>query len=339
MHKILVAATLIHALLFYPVYAHLCDNVFRQADKLIVKPETYNLSVRDSATFKIFLQNNMDRGIAEISLQAESPAFSFTISPNRMSIPKDQRVYFTVTMVPKPGIRTGNYPISFRLVGGGREFKSFSLAGQREDSGIETKKEERPSVLNPDSLLQVKKIQTGPRIDGIINEDCWKEAAVASNFTTRTGNKPTQPTVCLLIFDQQALYLGFYCREENLSLLSDKDKLEIFLSPTAEGRASYALTLTSTGTLAARQLDSAGNWKPWISSQIRSATNKGFSSWSAEIAIPFVTLGISPPVSPAVWSFTVVRSRAAGQGEETFWAADASGYHRSSGTGFVLLKP
>jgi hypothetical protein len=45
-------------------YAHLCDNVFRQADKLIVKPENYNLLVKDKTTFKIFLQNNMDRAIA-----------------------------------------------------------------------------------------------------------------------------------------------------------------------------------------------------------------------------------------------------------------------------------
>ena len=55
------------------------DNVFRQADKLIVKPETYNLVVKDKTTFKIFLQNNMDRGIADISLIAESPVFDFTI--------------------------------------------------------------------------------------------------------------------------------------------------------------------------------------------------------------------------------------------------------------------
>ena len=89
-----VASAALLAAFSLPAHAHLCDNVFRQADKLIVKPETYNLVVKDKTTFKIFLQNNMDRGIADISLIAESPAFDFTIKPQRMAIQKDQRTYF-----------------------------------------------------------------------------------------------------------------------------------------------------------------------------------------------------------------------------------------------------
>ena len=81
-------------------YSHLCDNVFRQQDKLIVKPQNYNIVVKDEATFKIFLQNNMDRAIAEISLLAESPAFEFTVTPEKMSVPRNQRVFFSVTVRP-----------------------------------------------------------------------------------------------------------------------------------------------------------------------------------------------------------------------------------------------
>jgi len=108
-------------------HGHLCDNVFRQADKLIVKPETYNIVVKDQTTFKIFLQNNIDRAIAEISLIAESPAFDFSVTPVKMSVPVSTpndpwKTYFTVTMTPRAGVKTGNYPINFRLVGGGRTF-------------------------------------------------------------------------------------------------------------------------------------------------------------------------------------------------------------------------
>ena len=76
-----VASAALLAAFCLPAHALLSDNVFRQADKLIVKPETYNLVVKDKTTFKIFLQNNMDRGIADISLIAESPVFDFTIKP------------------------------------------------------------------------------------------------------------------------------------------------------------------------------------------------------------------------------------------------------------------
>lgn len=112
-----------------PALANMLDNVFRQADKLIVKPETYNLVIKDKATFKVFLQNNMDRGIADISLIAESPAFDFVVKPQRMSIQQDQKTYFEVTMTPKTAVKTGNYTINFRLVGGDdkRLFKSFSM--------------------------------------------------------------------------------------------------------------------------------------------------------------------------------------------------------------------
>ena len=67
--------------------AHLCDNVFRQADKLIINPETQNIIVKDSCKFKIFLQNNMDRGIAQIRMAANSRAFDISITPEQMNIP------------------------------------------------------------------------------------------------------------------------------------------------------------------------------------------------------------------------------------------------------------
>ena len=89
-------------------FGHLCDNVFRQADKLIVKPETYNIVVKDKTTFKIFLQNNMDRGIAEIKLIPESSAFDFSVTLAKMKIPKDKRVFFEVTMSTKKATKTGN---------------------------------------------------------------------------------------------------------------------------------------------------------------------------------------------------------------------------------------
>ena len=159
-------------------HGHLCDNVFRQADKLIVKPETYNIVVKDQTTFKIFLQNNMDRGIAEISLIAESPAFNFTVTPAKMSIPKDQRTYFTVTMAPRAGVKTGNYPINFRLVGGGRTFKeeSFSLKMEEETSQpkpekMTTKEVKKKSGTRPardveiKETLQVKPSDQPPKLD------------------------------------------------------------------------------------------------------------------------------------------------------------------------------
>ena len=161
-HSLRIIAAIASALLAGQVQAHLCDNVFRQADKLIVKPEMYNIVVKDKATFKIFLQNNMDRGIADIRLIPDSPSFEFSVNPKQMSIPQNQRTFFEVTMTPKPAVKTGTYTVNFRLVGGNNQrlFKSFSLkmddagADQSPAPAAQPDTQSRPQPKQPAAAIQ-----------------------------------------------------------------------------------------------------------------------------------------------------------------------------------------
>lgn len=325
-------------------YAHLCDNVFRQADKLIVKPELYNIVIKDKATFKIFLQNNMDRGIAEIKLLAESPAFDFQIYPEKMSVPKDQRVYFEVTMIPKPNTTSGNYSVTFRLVGGGRQFKSFSLDVAGEAKQLQEKKENqtvetRPVEKKDSVLLSIKKSSSQPKIDGKLMEECWKNASVAGNFSLSGHGKPVYQTTGLFVYDSECFYLGFYCRDNEPEKISGKDKIEIQLSPDVSGKYYYSIVLTGDGKGSFRKVSSTGNVEMLYPAGFSYALYKGVNAWMLEIAIPFSSIGVKKPEPGTVWALKIIRTKTTSYPEESFWALDASAYHQEKGFGQIVFAP
>ncbi len=339
-----------------PAHSHLCDNVFRQADKLIVKPETYNLVVKDSTTFKIFLQNNMDRGIAEISLLADSPAFDFTITPQRMQIPKDQRAYFTVAMKPKAATRTGNYSINFRLVGGGRQFKSFSLSGDNAgeaDASARTSNTVAPAApsrapapvapgpraaSDTSVLLRVKGVPAAPKIDGLLSESGWKSAAVASNFTSTRGGKPASQTIALLSYDRTCLYCSVCCMDDNPQKAPDTDRVEIQLASSSSGQPCYSFTFPVSGSPSYRKILPNRSAVPVEARGVRYSVSRGVMSWVAECAIPLAAFGAEAPSSETVWSLRITRVKTGERPEESYWSADSE-YNSEKGLGKIVIVP
>lgn len=313
------------------VYPHLCDNVFRQADSLIVKPETYSLVVKDTTTFKIFLQNNMDRQIAEISLIPESPAFNFTVSPAKMPVPKNRQVYFQVTLSPKPGIKTGNYPVRFRLVGGGREFKSFTLEGLTQ--------ERREPDIDISSLSRIQPTTSTPVIDGNFNETAWQGKTILSNFRSLRGSEPAYLTWTLITFDRNNLYLGVFCRDEDMQKLSEQDRLEIIFSPAKEDSSGFIMTFCPEKNPLYQRYDREKQVSAWSPSGIRHSVLKGDRFWSVEIAIPFSSMDVKYPSTRELWDIRITRTKASGTQETSFWATDTTGYHSEKGFGKIVLIP
>lgn len=311
------------------IYAHLCDNVFRQADSLIVKPETYSLIVKDRTSFKIFLQNNMDRGIAEISLVPESPAFDFEVTPKKMSIPKDRQVYFEVTISPKPGIRTGNYPVKFRLVGGGREFKSFTLEGLAEAANKE-------KTLDLSKLPVIKPTTIPPVIDGSFSDECWKTSCMLSNFCSLKGSEAIYKTWVMMTFDRSTLYIGIFCRDEDVEKLTSEDRLEIIISPPGDS-SGFIMSFSPAGLPVYKRFDANRNVSQWNPSGIKIEGIKKETYWSMEIAIPLYLIQI--PKEKDVWNIRITRIKASGTKETSFWAMDTTGYHQEKEMGKVVFLP
>ncbi|MCM8784779.1 MAG: hypothetical protein NC827_04985 [Candidatus Omnitrophica bacterium] len=309
------------------IYAHLCDNVFRQADKLIVKPEVYNIVVKDKATFKIFIQNNMDRGIAEISLEPESYAFDFNVTPKKMSIPKNAQVFFEVTITPKQGIRTGTYPLKFRLVGGGKEFKSFTLESL-------TEKKETTYDFDLSKLPVIKPTTNPPIIDGSFGDQCWKNSTILSNFCSLKGSEAFYKTWAMITFDKDNLYIGVFCKDDSVEKLSPEDVIEINISPPNDG-SCFIISFSPAGTLTYKKYDAKKQVTNMNISEIRYASMKKENYWSFEAIFPFNL--IKKPKENDVWDIRITRIKTTGTKEISFWAMDATGYHQEKGMGKILF--
>jgi len=327
------------------LYCHeTCDASLTQPDKLIVKPENYNITVKDKTEFKMFLQNNMDDAIAEISLIAESPAFDFHITPDKMPIPKHEMVYFKVTMLRKPGIQTGNYPINFRLVGGGRQLKSFGLnILGAEDKGIRKKV---PSVSKAGkaegypSVFKVMKTERRPEFNAWIKSSVWKSASVMSNFTSEAGGDAENQTIVLTMHDNRFLYLEIYCYENAISSISVRDCVDVRIAADPSGFPGYSFSFPAVGTPLIKKCISAEKSVPMKLYGLQYLISSDNASWGMEVAIPFSLLDdIVPSETHVKYYMRINRVKNAGNQEKSFWAADSSGYNKKDGFGEFVLAP
>ncbi len=354
------------------------DTVFLQADRLIVKPETYNLVVKGKTTFKIFLQNKMDSGIADISLVAESPAFDFSITPKQMAIKKDQDAHFKVTMSPKASVKTGNYSINFRLIGGNdkRLFKTFSLkitefampaAGKPPSPGAAPKPGKPVEIAQsgllppaaakpppadrrqPEPAADTASAKTPfptcrpstnqPDLDGTLADAAWNQAEALSGFSTASGGQAVYDTAALLTFDSQMIYLGVLCNDENLLLLGESDHVEIILSRDLPGSPAYSIKVTPDNTASFSMSYPDRQAGRWIPAGLAYAVSKADRDWSLEVAIPFASVGAQYPLTAEKWRLRINRNKASGNAEQTFWSADERGENSPKGLGVIMLAP
>jgi len=64
--------------------------------------------------------------------------------------------------------------------------------------------------------LQASRIVSPPKLDGFLSDSCWMNAAIAGDFVTQLpqpGLKMPQATEVKVLYTQEALYIGFYCRD------------------------------------------------------------------------------------------------------------------------------
>ena len=65
--------------------------------------------------------------------------------------------------------------------------------------------------INQDFKIHPKKISQKIKIDGLINENAWKDADVAKNFfmiTPTDGKKAQQESEVRILYDEKYMYFG-----------------------------------------------------------------------------------------------------------------------------------
>ncbi|MCK4624260.1 MAG: heparinase II/III family protein [Phycisphaerae bacterium] len=188
-------------------------------------------------------------------------------------------------------------------------------------------------------MMIIRKTEKPPLLDGKLEEECWKHGAQVE--------LPGKVKTCAYITcDQKNLYLAFDCPEPFMDKLlrtrtahdskvwRDDAVDLIFDTPAEQGRYFYfALncigakydqkTMVRPGEMNKNDVDWNPDWK--------AKTVLGKKGWTAEVAIPFASLGVKPPEKGEVWKINMRRWRHAVVPREItkwaseFWASEERG--------------
>jgi len=167
-------------------------------------------------------------------------------------------------------------------------------------TGVVVAQENRPPPGHIRSLT-VPKTDVAPVIDGKLDEELWKNAAVADGFwNTLQSRWPAEKTDSLVTADKEHLYFGFRAYDSQPDRIEARqtrrdagfgldDQLTVELDPFHNHREISSYSVNAIGTQddaiaggRARNIQWKGDW--------RAAVAKTDYGWSAEIAIPFEIL-------------------------------------------------
>ena len=160
------------------------------------------------------------------------------------------------------------------------------------------------SIYAPNKIVEVVEADVPPRIDGVLDEDIWANAAVVSDLHQMDPieySEPSERSEFYLVYDKDALYVGARVLDSQPDRIAanilrqganitNDDLLLVILDPYNNGREGYQFQLNPNGVryeglfLGASQMQ--WNWDGiW-----QAAATQDDEGWLAEMAIPFKTL-------------------------------------------------
>lgn len=160
--------------------------------------------------------------------------------------------------------------------------------------------------------IEAVKFQTAPMIDGNLDDRCWQHTTAVEEFkiaelqTTVPGK-----TEVYLGFDDEALYVGFRCLQDAVSIIANQtrrdgsfeyeDHVAVYLDTYHDLRRSYRFAVNPLGT----QLDEKQEDLGWDSEWLAAARVES-SVWNVEMKIPFEILDL-PQSAQQTWGLNLVR--------------------------------
>ncbi len=202
------------------------------------------------------------------------------------------------------------------------------------------------SVAVAEPLICVYRTNEPPTIDGMLDDECWKEASITSPFLSLSSSVlPDEQTRARLCWDDQNLYIAAEafdaCLEPRLNMLHavkaeqegkdarvfTDDCIEIFLQPGEDSYYHFAAN-SGDGTYDARGTDSV--WNSGWTCEARRLHDR----YVLEIAIPFAAIEGAPK---GQWRANFARERTAVE-ELSTWAELANKFHEPEAFGTLCFK-
>ena len=189
-------------------------------------------------------------------------------------------------------------------------------------------------AAEPRTMIAVR-VQNPPRIDGTLDDSCWRLAVPTSGFIQMDpdeGKPATEQTIVRVLYDNKNLYLGIECLnsrpEKIISRLVTRDSnfwpgdlISVVLDTFHDHQNCYIFQINPRGVQ--RDLrcyeDGRRGWGSsawdglwWSEAKITA------SGWTSEIAIPFNTLRFSRG-KEQIWGVNIQRYRASKR-EDSNWS-------------------
>jgi hypothetical protein len=171
--------------------------------------------------------------------------------------------------------------------------------------------------------LTVLKTGGTPKLDGKLDDPCWKDATAHPFKMARDGKEPDadKATTVQAVWTEQGVIFGFKLLEPEINSLRatrsqhdqdvfGDDCIELFLDVEGRREKYHQIVVNSRGAV----YDGTANGAEWDSAGIRVGAFKDGDYWSLEIYVPFADFQGMPQVKTGgIWYANFCRSRLAGK--------------------------
>ena len=185
------------------------------------------------------------------------------------------------------------------------------------------------------------------KIDGELKEEEWNSAVKINNFYEFEPGDNTKPAVntdVLMCYDEDNIYFGFICYEDNINKIRktlthrdatyDDDYAGVIIDTYGEGKQAYELFVNPYGIQGDLMWTTPNNEDISYDAIWYSDAKIEKDSWIAEIAVPFKSIRF-PKKDVQEWKIHVFRNRPRENRQQISWAAisrDAPTIFTYSGT-------
>jgi len=162
------------------------------------------------------------------------------------------------------------------------------------------------------------KTREPPEFDGKLTDACWTKALTFDEFFVHNSGTRGFPAAASLLYDDDALYIGFHCVIPHGGVLKadasghdgkvwHDDCVEIMVDPNATADRYFHFMVNANGAVFDRACGQGGHVgdSKW-DGDVTASASKGDGFWSCEVKIPFYTLDIDPVGDS--WSFNFCRN-------------------------------
>lgn len=159
-------------------------------------------------------------------------------------------------------------------------------------------------VIPPEKArpIAIPRFEHPPVIDGKLDDDIWKTAAVFKDFhQINPGDNiaPSKPTEAMIGYDSRTLYLAFHCYDEPDKIRAtvakrdevfNEDNVRVFLDTFNDQRRAYVLGWNPLGVQADGIMTEGSGTDFSVDIVMESKGLITSDGWTLEVAIPFKSL-------------------------------------------------